>query len=93
MIIHLLIKHIESSIITQMPVIEFCKNHSTLNSASLLLCIKNKLKERYEQFWEQRMKSDEKMSKLRTCMLIKNKFGIEKYLELNKRNLKIINSF
>ena len=26
------------------------ENHSTFNSASLLLCIKNKLKERYEQF-------------------------------------------
>ena len=49
---------------------------------------KNKLKERYEQFWEQRMESDEKMSKLRTYKLIKNKFGIEKYLELNERNLR-----
>ena len=64
------------------------ENHSTFNSASLLLCIKNKLKERYEQFWEQRMESDEKMSKLRTYKLVKNKFGIEKYLELNERNLR-----
>ena len=28
------------------------------------------------------------MSKLRTYKLIKNKFGIEKYLELNERNLR-----
>ena len=34
------------------------------------------------------MESDEKMSKLRTYKLIKNKFGIEKYLELNERNLR-----
>ena len=64
------------------------ENHCTFNSASLLLCIKNRLKERYEQFWERRMKSEEKMSKLRTYKLIKNKFGIEKYLELNERNLR-----
>ena len=36
------------------------ENHSTFNSASLLLCIKNKLKERYEQYWEKHMQSDEK---------------------------------
>ena len=29
-----------------------------------------------------------KMSKLRTYKLIKNKFGIEKHLELNERNLR-----
>ena len=46
------------------------------------------LKERYEQFLEQRMESDEKMSKLRTYKLVKNKFGIEKHLELNERNLR-----
>ena len=71
--------------------VEFCKkkllcdlgfshiweNHSTFNSASLLLSLKNKLKEIYEQFWEQRLESDEKMSKLRTYKLVKNKFGIE----------------
>ena len=34
------------------------------------------------------MKSEEKMSKLRTYKLIKNKFGIEKYLELNERNMR-----
>ena len=34
------------------------------------------------------MESDEKMSKLRTYKLVKNKFGIEKYLELNERNLR-----
>ena len=50
------------------------ENHSSFNSASLLLCIKNKLKERNEQFWEQRMESDVKMSKLRTYKLIRN-FG------------------
>ena len=38
-----------------------CESHSTFNSTSLLLCIKNKLKERYEQFWEKHMKSEEKM--------------------------------
>ena len=31
------------------------------------------------------MKSDDKMSKLRTYKLIKKTFGIEKYLELNER--------
>ena len=61
------------------------ENHSTFNSASLLLCIKNKLKERYEQFWEKHVKSDEKMAKLRTYKLIKKKIGLEKYLELNER--------
>ena len=60
-------------------------NHSTFNSASLLLCIKNKLKERYEQFWEKHMKSDEKMAKSRTYKLIKKQFGLEKYSELNER--------
>ena len=45
------------------------------------------MKERYEQFWEQPMESDDEMSKLRAYKLIKNKFGIEKYLELNERNL------
>ena len=39
------------------------------------------------------MKSDEKMSKMGTCKLVKNKFGIEKYLELNEGNLKIFNCF
>ena len=88
---------------SKQPVVEFCKkktllcdlgfshiweNHSTFNSASLFIVYKNKLKERYEQFWEQRMESDEKMSKLRTYKLVKNKFGIEKYLELNERNLR-----
>ena len=34
------------------------------------------------------MKSEEKMSKLRTYKLIKNKFGIEKYLELNERSVR-----
>ena len=34
------------------------------------------------------MGSDEKMSKLRTYKLVKNKFGIEKYLKLNERNLR-----
>ena len=34
------------------------------------------------------MESDEKMSKVRTYKLVKNKFGIEKYLELNERNLR-----
>ena len=34
------------------------------------------------------MESDEKMSKLRTYKLVKNKFGTEKYLELNERNLR-----
>ena len=34
------------------------------------------------------MKSEEKMTKLRTYKLIKNKFGIEKYLELNERNVR-----
>ena len=29
-----------------------------------------------------------KMSKLRTCKLVKNKFGIEKYLELDEMNLR-----
>ena len=61
------------------------ENNSTA-FASLLLCIK--MKNRYEQFLEQRMESDEKMSKLRTYRLIKNKFGIEKHLELNERNLR-----
>ena len=54
------------------------ENHSTFNSASLLLCIKNKLKERYEQFWETHMKFDEKMAKLRTYKLIKKKNWIKR---------------
>ena len=33
------------------------------------------------------MKCEEKMSKFRTYKLLKNKFGIEKYLELNERNV------
>ena len=49
---------------------------------------KNKLKDRYEQFWEQRMKSEENMTKLRAYKLFQNKFGIEKYLELNERNVR-----
>lgn len=58
----------------------------TFKSSSLLLCIKNKLKERYELFCEKHMKSDEKMVKLRTYKLIKKPFGLEKYLEdLNDR--------
>ena len=44
----------------------------------------DKLKERNEQFWEKHMRSDEKMSKLRTYKLRK-KNGLEKYLELNER--------
>ena len=46
------------------------------------------MKKRYVQFWEQRIESDEKMSKIRTYKLIRNKFRIEKYLELNERNLR-----
>ena len=47
---------------------------------------KNKLKERYEQFWGKNMKSDKKKkAKLRTYKLIEEKFGLEKYLELNER--------
>ena len=61
------------------------ENQCTFNSYSLLLCIKNKLKEKYQNFWALRMKSDDKMSKLRTYKLIKKTFGIEKYLELNER--------
>lgn len=62
------------------------ENQCTFKSSSLLLCIKNKLKERYELFWEKHMKSDEKMVKLRTYKLIKKQFGLEKYLEdLNDR--------
>ena len=34
------------------------------------------------------MESGEKMSKLRTYKLVKNKFGIEKYLDLNERYLR-----
>ena len=34
------------------------------------------------------MESDEKVSKLRTYKLAKNKFGVEKYLVLNERNLR-----
>ena len=61
------------------------ENQCTFNSYSLLLCIKNKLKEKYQNFWALRMKSDDKMSKLRTYKLLKKTFGIEKYLELNER--------
>ena len=46
---------------------------------------KNKLKERYQNFWALQMKSGDKMSKLRTYKLIKKTFGIETYLELNER--------
>ena len=45
------------------------ENHSTFNSASLLLCIKNKLKERYEQFWEKHIKSDDKMAKIKNLQV------------------------
>ena len=61
------------------------ENQCTFNSYSLLLCIKNKLKEIYQTFWALRMKSEAKMSKLRTYKLIKKTFGIETYLELNER--------
>ena len=60
------------------------ENQCTFNSYSLRLCIKNKLKEKYQNFWALRMKSDDKMSKLRTYKLIKKTFRIETYLELNK---------
>ena len=41
------------------------------------------------------MKSDEKMTKLRTYKLITKKFGLEKYLELNERktNRKALSAF
>ena len=41
--------------------------HKIFNSASL--CIKNKLKERYEQFWERRKKSDEKNGKIKNMQV------------------------
>ena len=47
---------------------------------------KNKLKDKYEQFLEHRMKSEENISTLRTYKVIKNNF--EKFLELNERNVR-----
>ena len=57
------------------------KNHSSFNSGLLLASIKNKLKERFISFWNQRMLGDETKKKLRTYRLLKHNFGIEPYLE------------
>lgn len=60
------------------------ENQCTFNQTSLLFNVKNKLKERFELFWEKHMKSSEKMVKLRTYKLVKVQFGPEKYLEVLK---------
>ncbi|MCG7891851.1 MAG: reverse transcriptase family protein [Candidatus Thiodiazotropha endolucinida] len=60
------------------------ENQSTFNTSALLFSVKNKLKERFELFWETHMKSSEKLVKLRTYKLIKANFGQEKYLNVIK---------
>ena len=57
-------------------------NQGTFNSASLVKCIKSKLKERFVLYWNKRMASIDGTDKLRTYKLIKQAFELEQYLEI-----------
>lgn len=56
-------------------------NHCTFNSLSLLVSIKNALKERFVSFWKKRILGEATNKKLRTYRLLKQNFGQEMYLE------------
>lgn len=69
-------------------------NQSTFNSSSLLLSIRNKLKERYISFWKKRMNSNVGMDKLRTYKLFKEAFRLENYLEvLDRKHRRCLTAF
>ena len=56
-------------------------NQFTFNKTSLLTAIKQKLREKFIIFWQKRMAVNEGQNKLRTYKCIKEKFGLEPYLE------------
>ena len=70
-------------------------NQSTFNISSFLLSIKNKLKERYISYWNNRINSNNGMDKLRTYKLFKKTFGLEEYLEygLDRKYRQCLSSF
>ena len=70
-------------------------NQSTFNIPSLLLSIKNKLKERCISYWNNRINFNNGMDKLRTCKLFKKTFGLEEYLEfgLDRKYRQCLSSF
>ncbi|MCU7801324.1 MAG: hypothetical protein KZQ70_14625 [gamma proteobacterium symbiont of Lucinoma myriamae] len=70
-------------------------NQGSFNISSVLLCIKNKLKERYLLYWQKYMKSDLRTDKLRTYKRFKTTFGLENYLEviLDRKQRKAMTAF
>ena len=56
-------------------------NQFTFNAPALLVAVKNKLKERFVLFWRKCLSSEEGMKKIQTYKLLKQKIGIEPYLD------------
>lgn len=70
-------------------------NQCTFESASLILSIRNKLKDRYILFWKNHLNCNSGMGKLRTYKLIKHTFGTENYLNviLDRKVRKCLTAF
>ena len=72
----------KKNILTELGFSHVWNNQGTFNSASLVKCIKSKLKERFVLYWNKRMAYIDGTDKLRTYKLIKQAFELEQYLEI-----------